>query len=140
VVALIMIAGALIRHHLNRVDAGDDWRKFDWALPVAAFAVIAAIYVTAPSAPPAAGAAVSDAQAIQIVQKHCVMCHAKNPTHESFKEPPKNVALETTDQLRQYARLILTQTVQNRAMPLGNQTAMTEGERQELGAWVRALK
>jgi len=140
VVALILIAGALIRHYLNRVDAGDDWNRFGWALPIAAFALIAAIYVTAPSAPATTGVVVSDMQAMQIVQKHCVMCHAKNPTHESFKEPPKNVALETTDQLRQYARLVLTQTVQNKAMPLGNQTGMTEDERQELGAWVRALK
>jgi uncharacterized membrane protein len=34
----------------------------------------------------------------------------------------------------------LQQTVLNRAMPLGNQTAMTEEERAQLGAWVRALR
>ena len=140
VVALILVAGALIRHHLNRVDAGDDWSRYGWALPVAAFALIAAIYVTAPRPPATTGVAVTDTQAMQIVQKHCVMCHARKPTHESFQEPPKNVALESVEQLRQYAPLILTQTVQNRAMPLGNQTAMTEDERQMLGAWVRALR
>ena len=140
VVALILICGALFRHYLNRIEAGDDWGRYGWALPVGAFALICAIWLTAPSAPAATGAVVSDAQALEIAQKHCVMCHAKHPTHESFKEPPKNVALETVGQLRQYAPLILTQTVQNRAMPLGNQTAMTEQERQELGAWVRGLK
>jgi uncharacterized membrane protein len=32
------------------------------------------------------------------------------------------------------------QTVQNRAMPLGNQTAMTDEERDALGRWVNRGK
>ena len=36
----------------------------------------------------------------------------------------------------QIRALILTQTVQNKAMPLGNQTAMTDEERQRLGQWI----
>ena len=46
--------------------------------------------------------------------------------------------LETIDDLRKYAPLILTQTVQNKAMPLGNQTAMTEDERGSIGQWIAA--
>jgi uncharacterized membrane protein len=34
----------------------------------------------------------------------------------------------------------VAQTVQNRAMPLGNQTGMTDEEREALGNWVRGLK
>ena len=56
VVALIIVAGALIRHFINRVDAGDDWSTFGWAAPVAAFALICAIWVTAPRAPAATAA------------------------------------------------------------------------------------
>ena len=67
-------------------------------------------------------------------------CHARRPTHESFKEAPKNVMLESTAELRKYAPLILTQTVQNKAMPLGNQTAMTDDERQRLGQWIAAQR
>ena len=66
------------------------------------------------------------------------MCHAQKPTHESFQEAPKNVMLESVDQLRKYAPLILSQTVQNKAMPLGNQTAMTDEERAKIGAWIAA--
>ena len=66
------------------------------------------------------------------------MCHARKPTHESFKEAPKNVMLESIDELKKYAPLILTQTVQNKAMPLGNQTAMTEDERAKIGQWIAA--
>ena len=78
---------------------------------------------------------------LTISAKHCMMCHARNPTHESFKEAPKNVALETIDELKRYANLIMAQTVQNRAMPLGNQTGMTDEERGEArAAWIRALR
>lgn len=139
VVALILIAGALIRHYLNRTDAGDDWGTFGWTAPVAVVALMVAIYVTAPRAP-ASGAEVSDAQALAISQKHCATCHAAKPKHEAFSEAPKNVALETVAEMKKFAQLIYVQTVQNRAMPLGNQTVMTEDEREALGRWVRALK
>ena len=139
VVALIIIAGAMIRHYINRVDAGDDWNSFGWAAPVAAFALCCAIYVTAPRASTVTGE-VADADVLALTAKHCTTCHARKPTHESFKEAPKNVTLETIADLKKYAPLILTQTVQNKAMPLGNQTAMTEEERARLGAWIAAQK
>jgi uncharacterized membrane protein len=140
VVALIIIAGALIRHYINRVDAGDDWNAFGWSAPLALFALCCAIYLTAPRAPATGGAAVTDAEVLAISAKHCTSCHAAKPTHESFKEAPKNVTLESIDSLKKYAPLILTQTVQNKAMPLGNQSAMTEEERAMLGQWIAAQK
>ena len=42
--------------------------------------------------------------------------------------------------MRRFAQQIYIQTVQNRAMPLGNQTGMTEDEREALGRWVDGLK
>jgi len=139
VVALIIVSGALIRHYINRVDAGDDWNRFGWSAPIAIFAILCAIYVTAPRTPATGGAEVADAEVLALSAKHCTVCHARKPTHESFKEAPKNVMLESIDQLRKYAPLILTQTVQNKAMPLGNQTAMTEAERAKFGQWIAAL-
>jgi uncharacterized membrane protein len=138
VVALIIVSGALIRHYINRVDAGDEWTRFGWAAPVAILAILGAIWLTAPRAPAAGGAAVSDADVLALTARHCTMCHARKPTHESFQEAPKNVTLESIGDIRKYAPLILTQTVQNKAMPLGNQTAMTEDERAKIGAWIAA--
>ncbi len=139
VVALILIAGALIRHYLNRADAGDDWGTYGWTVPVAAVALLATIFITAPRAP-GGGATVSDAQALAIAHKHCAMCHAVKPTHESFQQAPNNVTLQTIADLKKYAPLIYVQAVQNKAMPLGNQTGMTEDERNALGRWLKALK
>ena len=102
---------------------------------------MSAIYVTAPQQRQvAAGPAVTDSQALAITSKHCTMCHAKAPSHAAFREPPKNVTLETVSDMRRWGKLIVAQTVQNRAMPLGNQTGMTDEERDMLGRWVSGSK
>jgi uncharacterized membrane protein len=140
-VALIIVVGALVRHMLNRIDAGDNWDSYGWALPVAAMALLTAIYVTAPKPRVvAAGPAVTDIEALTITAKHCVMCHARHPSHPAFKEPPKNVVLDNIPEMRRFAQQIYLQTVQNRAMPLGNQSGMTEDERDALGRWVNGQK
>jgi uncharacterized membrane protein len=141
VVALILISGGLVRHILNCIDSDAEWDSYGWAFPTAAMALIAVIYVTAPQSRAAtAGAAVSDQEALAISARHCTNCHAKAPTHPAFREPPKNIALETVPELRRFAKLIVAQTVQNRAMPLGNQTGMTDDERAMLGRWANGLK
>ncbi|HEY2138253.1 MAG TPA: urate hydroxylase PuuD [Xanthobacteraceae bacterium] len=146
IVALILVLGGLIRHFLNRADAGDALRQYVWAAPLALLALAGAIYATAPGAATAPRAAVdvagsvSDAEARTIVQRHCVMCHAIKPTHEGFAEAPKSITLESLDDMKRYAALIFTQAVVNKAMPLGNQTGMTDAERSRLGQWVGGLK
>lgn len=83
---------------------------------------------------------VSDAEVLRIAQTHCVACHARQPAHAAFKEPPKDVTLETLEDLKRFAPQILAQTVVNKAMPLGNQTQMSENERERLGRWIAGLK
>ena len=73
------------------------------------------------------------------MRKHCVMCHAAKPTHPAFAEAPNDVTLETIADLKKHANAIYAQTVQNKAMPLGNQTDMTDDERAALGRWLKAL-
>jgi uncharacterized membrane protein len=141
IVALIIVIGALVRHMLNRVDAGGNWDSYGWVLPISAMALITAIYVTAPQSRTVAdGPAVTDMEALTITAKHCAMCHSRHPSHPAFKEPPKNVALDNIPEMRRFAQQIYMQTVQNRAMPLGNQTGMSEDERNALGRWVNGQK
>ena len=135
VVALVVLAGASVRHFINRHDAGDALARFWWALPLAAAAVLALVVLTAPRGGGDA-AAISDAQAMAIVEKHCTMCHAERPTHADIPEPPKGVVLTSVADLRRYADAITQQAVASTAMPLGNETGMTAAERGELGAWL----
>jgi uncharacterized membrane protein len=99
-----------------------------------------AITILCATAPLAHAGAAADAEVLAIVQRHCVMCHAMKPTHESFQEAPKNIMLEILADLRKYATAIYAQTVQSKAMPLGNQTGMTDDERNTVGRWVKELQ
>lgn len=136
-VALIVVIGASVRHFLNRHDAGDPFFRIAWALPVAAVALAAAMWVTAPRTGDAfAGLTVTDGEALNIVGRHCVTCHSARPTHEGFEAPPKDVALDTIPEIRAHTDQILAQTVFGDAMPLGNETAMTPEERRLLGAYL----
>jgi uncharacterized membrane protein len=139
VVALIIIVGGLVRHLINRYDAGDDFNAYSWAAPVAAIALASAITVTAP---PSATSSiqVADAEVLDIVHHHCTVCHARQPKHPGFAEAPNDIRLETLRDIRQYARLIRVQAVQSNAMPLGNETRMTAEERGKLGAWLGAQR
>jgi uncharacterized membrane protein len=94
-----------------------------------------AMLLSIAAAPPAIAGA--DTDVMTLVHKHCVMCHAATPTHESFQEAPKNVVLETIPELKKHAGSIYMQTVKTHAMPLGNQTGMTEDERTRLGQWLK---
>ena len=64
--------------------------------------------------------------------------NAAMPSHEAFDAPPGGVALEDLSALQRHARQVLAQAVDSRAMPLGNETAMTDDERAKLGSWLRA--
>ncbi|WP_439574894.1 urate hydroxylase PuuD [Phreatobacter sp.] len=140
VVAFILVIGALVQHSINRHDAGDPWQRYGWAVPLAAFALVCAIFVTAqrPTVDVGSVGRVADARALDIANRHCLSCHARRPANESFTEPPKGVILETVSDLRRFSAGIMQQTVQSRAMPLGNQSGMTDGERAELGAFLAA--
>lgn len=97
----------------------------------------AAVTILIAAAPFSRALAVDDAEALALVQKHCVMCHATKPTHESFQEAPKNISLETIADIKKHAITISAQTVQTKAMPLGNQTGMTDEERATLAQWLK---
>ncbi|MGP1393929.1 MAG: urate hydroxylase PuuD [Inquilinaceae bacterium] len=138
-VALILLMGGLVRHVINRHEAGDPFRRFAWAVPGAAVALAVALVATAPRIDATSVArSVEDGEALAIVQAHCTSCHARVPTDEAFAEAPKGVFLETVADLRRYAGPMHAQAVAARIMPLGNATGMTDTERETLGAWVLA--
>ena len=88
---------------------------------------VAVIVVTA-TTPCAHAGSTSDADVLAISRKH-----------ESFQVAPKNIILETVADLRKHAVTIYAQTVQTKAMPLGNQSNMADDERVPLGRWLKEL-
>ena len=96
--------------------------------------------ITAPQSGSSGHQDVSDAEMMAIVSTHCSTCHAPKPRHEAFKDsgPPKGVLLDTVAHVRQNRQGVMTQAVQGRVMPLGNESKMTDDERATLGAWLAA--
>jgi uncharacterized membrane protein len=78
----------------------------------------------------------TDGDMLALMKTHCVMCHAAEPTHPAFARAPAGVVLETLPQVAANTGRIMTQVVVNRAMPLGNETSMTDAERNRIAAWI----
>jgi hypothetical protein len=78
----------------------------------------------------------TDAEILALMKTHCVMCHAAEPSHPAFARAPAGVLLETVPQVAPNAAKIMTQVVVTRAMPLGNETGMTDAERGRIAAWI----
>ena len=138
-VALVLI-GAWVRHFFNLRHAG----RTVWWIPVTAAVAVAALAVAIrPDDGDGGGGparAVSAEEAQAIVQQRCVPCHSQTPTREGFESPPGGVELATLEQIESQADAIKAQSVDSKAMPLGNVTGMTNEERQALGSWISSLE
>ena len=137
-VALIIVGGGCARHFLVNVEVGKPLASVAWALPVMAVTLAVAVTMTAPPRDPGTARPVSDVEVLGITDAHCVSCHAREPADPAFKIAPKNIVLETVDDLRRYADLVDLNSVRTRTMPLGNLTGMTDEERARLGTWLAA--
>ncbi|TYZ40430.1 hypothetical protein C2U34_23945, partial [Ralstonia solanacearum] len=95
----------------------------------------AAAAATAPAAQ--GGAAASGGSAFAKVQAvvtaRCYQCHSAHPT--LMPSPAKGVLLDTPEQLAAHAQLVYQQAVQQKLMPLGNVTQMTDEERTVIAKW-----
>jgi uncharacterized membrane protein len=64
------------------------------------------------------------------------MCHAAQPVWEGIPAAPEGVMLDSDEEIALHAPLIDLVAVRSRAMPPGNITEMTPGERRMLAAWL----
>jgi uncharacterized membrane protein len=134
VLVALMLVGAWIRHYFNLRHGG----RRVWAIPASAvLAVLAIAIAIRPDDAEPAGAAVPFPQVAAIVEERCAVCHSMTPTDPSFSSPPAGIAFDTPEQIRARADAIEEQAVRTRAMPLGNETGMTDAERELLGRWIR---
>ena len=135
VLAGLSIAGVLVR----RFYVLTHFKRVIYALPVAAMVLLAIIaYAIAPRPAPAGGPSVGYARIAPIVADRCAVCHAVHPTFGGFSAPPAGVLLDSPVHIVANASLIRAQAVASHAMPLGNMTNMTDGERAILGEWIDA--
>lgn len=140
VLALVMAAGVFIRHFFNLRHKG----RVAWRYPAIGIALLLAVALMIAPPKPAAVSRAADpaaqfARIKAIVDQRCVSCHAARPTQPGFATAPAGIVFDTPEQVRQQALAIHKQVVELKAMPIGNLTNMTEGERAEVAAWFAHL-
>jgi uncharacterized membrane protein len=138
VLVAMMAIGAWIRLFFNLRHAGRNvwWIPLTAALAIAAVAVAIRPDEGGSGDRHAAAGAVTFARANAIVQQRCVPCHSAHPTRVAAA--PLGIELDTATEMHAQAEAIRRVAVDSQLMPLGNATGMTQAERDELGAWIRA--
>ncbi len=137
ILASVVIVGAVVRHFYNLKHAGKGEQY--WLLPVAGAFMLVAIGL---SLPPRSKVALEDipqvsfAEVRRIIDVRCAVCHSATPSFEGFDKPPAGVVFDTLREIELSTQRIRAQTVNTRAMPLGNITEMTDAERQTLADWL----
>jgi len=139
VLILVMLAGVLIRQFFILKHKG----KINFAWPTAGVACLGLVaFLIAPQPRPqvakgadgdAAATAVSFVKVQEIMNTRCVQCHAEQP--KMMPTAAKGIKLDSADGIKSHAQLIYQQAVQQKAMPLGNVTQITDDERALLGQW-----
>ena len=137
-VVLIAVVGILvmIRHYFNLRGVGQAKNSL---IAIIAISVFALIYALAPSQVKVKSQeVVSIAEAQVIIEKHCVSCHAAEPSNKAFAIAPKGIMLDTKEKINTHKDQIYRQAVLSKAMPIVNSTNMTDQEREQLGVWIEA--
>jgi uncharacterized membrane protein len=137
VLAAIMAAGVLIRHFFNLRHKG----RIAWSYPAAGVALLLLVAIAIaprPAARTQASGAVDFSRVQAVVTQRCATCHSDRPTQPGFASAPAGVMLHSPELIRRHAERIYRQTVQLKAMPIGNLTNMTDEERALIGSWYEA--
>ncbi len=130
----IALAGALIRLYSVLSHQGNK-KHMLW---VGGYGILVALFIALfprQVAPVAGAAGVKFADVKAVIDAKCTVCHSAKPTFAGFASPPKNVMLETGDQIKAQAQLIHAQTVTTKVMPPGNLTQVTDAERALIATW-----
>jgi uncharacterized membrane protein len=147
VVALVLVAGALIRHFYNvrHAGRGDPW--WTWAI---AILCLWTVFWIASSASPlgrerlglaplpdrqVAGLPKAPQEVTDVIIGRCAMCHAPEPVWQGIAIAPKGVRLDTAEAIHRQREAIRVHSVLSRAMPPNNITEMTLDERRVVARW-----
>ncbi len=151
ITALVVVAGAVIRHFYN-VRHADHAKSPWWCWFVAIIALWLAFWVAMASSPggrerlglgamsAARLASITPAppQVADVISTRCSMCHAAEPVWPGLQIAPKNVRLDTPQFVALHADAIKLHAVMTHAMPPNNLTQMTPDERRVVAAWLKS--
>ena len=137
---LIAVIGILVmvRHYFNLRGVGKAKNSLIVIIAVSTFALIYALAPSQTKVQVQNKEIVTTAEAQLIIEKHCVSCHAAEPSNKAFAIAPNGIMLDTKENILFHKDQIYRQAVLSKAMPIINTTNMTDEEREKLGIWVEA--
>jgi uncharacterized membrane protein len=150
IASLVFLMGVTIRHWFNTQHARKGNPHWTWGATVVIFLVIVWLSTLGPPHHAAedrqtdlGGTALRYASAegfeavTDIVLGRCSMCHAAEPNWDGLHWAPKQVRLESPEDVARHARAIYLQSGASNAMPPGNLSYMEPRERAAIVAWFR---
>ena len=145
IASLVFLMGVTIRHYFNSMHARSGKPTWTWAVTIIIFLIIMwlstvpKILDTNISKIPKSSERFLEFEEFENVQDiiltRCSMCHAAEPGYMGIHTAPKNVLLETKEQIARYARDIYLQAGRSNAMPPANVSWMEKDERALLVKW-----
>ena len=145
IASLVFLMGVTIRHYFNSMHARSGRPTWTWAITIIIFLIIMwlstvpKILDTNISKIPKRSERFLEFEEFENVQDiiltRCSMCHAAEPGYMGIHTAPKNVLLETKEQIARYARDIYLQAGRSNAMPPANVSWMEKAERTLLVKW-----
>ena len=82
---------------------------------------------------------ITESEALSLIEEHCHVCHAKDPTYPGFYAPPGGIVLNDRQSLMASLNKSLSAT-QTKYMPPGNLTEMSPEDRGDLVFWMQVQK
>jgi len=129
----IALTAAVARHYFNARHRG---RQEPGWLVGAALGFAALAWVASPaSLSPPQDSSVTVADVDGIVHRHCAGCHAEAPSFAGYRAAPGGLVFGTAEALLSHGAQVRS-AVASGYMPLANLTAMDDGERAALLAWL----
>ncbi|SFN41961.1 Uncharacterized membrane protein [Roseovarius lutimaris] len=151
IAALVFLMGVSIRHYFNTRHAGTGNPTWTWAVTALLFVAIMWLstaplrndsYEESEARPLTAteqvfAAAEGFDEITSIVPGRCAMCHAREPFYDGIHRAPKNILLETPNDIARAARQIYLQAGVSVAMPPANLSFIEEEERRAIIRWYK---
>lgn len=151
IASLVFLMGVTIRHYFNSKHSRAGNPTWTWLATAILFLIVAWLS-TIPRADEVQQEAGLRQEALiyasadgfeevtDIVMGRCSMCHAAEPGWEGMHWPPKDVVLETPEQIAGAARRIYLHAGVSHAMPPANLSYMEPQERAAIVRWFETAK
>ena len=156
IASLVFLMGVTIRHYFNSRHANTGNPRWTWLATAAIFAVIMGLSLAPLWHDRTQETAGADSASLtlspemqkkashplfeevsEIVAGRCAMCHAAEPLWEGILTAPKNVYLESREDILAQAEAIVMQSALSHAMPPANITYMETSERALIQRWYK---